>query len=34
MFNKSMKKKMGRPRLAKTAKDTLIGATFGRDEAQ
>lgn len=28
-----MKKKMGRPRLAKAAKDVLIGARFGRDEA-
>ena len=28
-----MKKKMGRPRLDKSAKDVLIGARFGRDEA-
>jgi hypothetical protein len=33
MFNKSMKKKMGRPRLAKSAKNVLIGARFGREEA-
>jgi hypothetical protein len=29
-----MKKKMGRPRLAEAAKDILIGARFGRDEAE
>ena len=34
MLNKSMKKKMGRPRLAKTAKDVLIGARFGIEEAK
>jgi uncharacterized protein (DUF1778 family) len=33
MLNKSEKKKMGRPRMAQTAKDVLIGARFGRDEA-
>ena len=34
MLNESMKKKMGRPRLAKTAKDVLIGARFGVEEAK
>lgn len=34
MFNKSMKKKMGRPMIAKTAKDVLIGARFGSEEAK
>jgi hypothetical protein len=29
-----MKKKMGRPRLAKSAKDVLIGARFGSEEAK
>jgi len=29
-----MKKKMGRPMLAKTAKDVLIGARFGSEEAK
>jgi hypothetical protein len=29
-----MKKKMGRPRLSESAKDVLIGARFGRDEAK
>jgi hypothetical protein len=28
-----MKKKMGRPRLSKSAKDVLIGARFGSEEA-
>ena len=34
MLNKSMKKKMGRPLLEKTAKDVLIGARFGSEEAK
>jgi hypothetical protein len=34
LLNKSMKKKMGRPRLSKSAKDVLIGARFGSDEAK
>lgn len=34
MLNKSMKKKMGRPMLSRTAKDVLIGARFGCDEAK
>ena len=34
MLNKSMKKKMGRPRLSETAKDVLIGARFGPEEAK
>ena len=34
LLNKSMKNKMGRPRLAKTAKDVLIGARFGIEEAK
>jgi hypothetical protein len=34
LLNKSMKKKMGRPMMAKTAKDVLIGARFGSDEAK
>jgi hypothetical protein len=35
LFNKSMKNKMGRPRLSeKSAKDVLIGARFGREEAK
>lgn len=29
-----MKKKMGRPMLSKTAKDVLIGARFGYEEAE
>jgi hypothetical protein len=29
-----MKTKMGRPMLAKTAKDVLIGARFGVEEAK
>jgi hypothetical protein len=29
-----MKKKMGRPLLSKTAKDVLIGARFGCEEAE
>ena len=29
-----MKKKMGRPMLSKTAKDVLIGARFGCEEAK
>jgi hypothetical protein len=29
-----MKKKMGRPRLAESAKDVLIGARFGPEEAK
>ena len=29
-----MKKKMGRPLLSESAKDVLIGARFGRDEAK
>lgn len=33
MLNKSEKKKMGRPRMAQAAKNVLIGARFGRDEA-
>jgi hypothetical protein len=33
LLNKSMKKKMGRPLLSKTAKDVLIGARFGHEEA-
>ena len=33
LYNKSMKKKMGRPMLSKTAKDVLIGARFGSEEA-
>ena len=34
LFNKSMKKKMGRPMLSKSAKDVLIGARFGSEEAK
>ena len=34
LFNKSMKKKMGRPRMAKSAKTVLIGARFGPEEAK
>jgi len=29
-----MKKKMGRPRLSETAKNVLIGARFGVEEAR
>jgi hypothetical protein len=29
-----MKKKMGRPMLSKSAKDVLIGARFGSEEAK
>jgi hypothetical protein len=34
LFNTSIKKKMGRPLLSKTAKDVLIGARFGCEEAE
>lgn len=34
LFNKIMKKKMGRPMLSKSAKDVLIGARFGSEEAK
>jgi hypothetical protein len=34
LLNKSMKKKMGRPMLSDSAKDVLIGARFGGEEAK